>query len=119
MTNEQFRNKGLTVRMMYATAQQNGKNGTISDMIRTADRLHRIETTLSRLAEDECNYPVYDEAKQERLENLAKKIITDEIGCNSYTQRDPRGYCIRMYLHDEDGRRWANSWDGETSGLNW
>ena len=119
MTEQARKNRGLVVRFMSATATKNGKDGDIMKMYDLARRLHRLEATLSRLAEDACNYPVYDEAKQERLENLAERLITEAIGCKCYTQRDPRGYCIRLYLNDEDGRPWFNSWDGETTGLNW
>ena len=111
--------KQMVVRFMCATAKQNGKPHDEKTMNALANRLHRLETTLSRLAEDECNYPVYDEAKQERIEKLAEKLITENIGCKCYTQRDPRGFAIRMYLVDEEGRKWFNSWDGETTGLNW
>lgn len=104
---------------MCATAQANGKPADRLRMIDFANRLHRLETTLSRLAEDECNYPVYDEAKQNRIEKLAERLIRETLGCDCYTQRDPRGYCIRMYLIDEFGRKWFNTWDGETTGLAW
>ena len=119
MTEKQYKTRGLIVRMMLATARNNGKQADILTMLATAKRLHRLEATLGRLACDQCNYPVYDEAKQERLENLAESIIAEAIGCKCYTQRDPRGYCIRLYLQDTDGRPWFNSWDGETTGLNW
>lgn len=80
--------------------------------------MHRLEATLTRLAEDECNYPKYDAAKQERIEKLAEKLITENIGCDCYTQRDPRGFCIRMYLTESDGTPWYNTW-GKDVGLNW
>lgn len=119
MTAQERTNRSLVVRMMSATAKANGKDGDILKIYDFANRLHRLESTLSRLAEDACNYPVYDEAKQNRIEKLAERIIAEVIGCKCYTQRDPRGYCIRLYLQDEDGRPWFNSWDGETTGLNW
>lgn len=111
--------KRQVIRMMSATAGRNGKNDNWYHIEAVANRLHRLEVRLGHLAEDECNYPEYDEAKQERLEKLAEKIIAEEIGCKCYTQRDPRGYAIRMYLTDETGAKWYNSWDGETTGLNW
>lgn len=119
MTNQDYINRGLVVRMMTATARNNGKKADLVTMLAVARRLHRLEATLSRLACDQCNYPVYDAAKQTRLEKLALSIIAEAIGCKAYTQRDPRGYCIRLYLQDTDGRPWFNSWDGETVGLNW
>ena len=114
-----YNEKRGIVSAMCATAELNGHNLKWYEMEAVADRLHRIEATLSRLAEAQCNYPVYDEAKQERLEKLAIKIISDCIGCKAYTQRDPRGFCIRMYLIGEDGKKWFNVWDGETTGLSW
>lgn len=116
---EKQRARAAVISAMAATAKANGKPADYLKMYDTARRLHRIEATLERLAEDECCSYTYDEAKQTRLENLAQKIIRDEIGCNCYTQRDPRGYAIRMYLIDEDGRRFSNSWDGETAALAW
>jgi len=114
-----YNEKRKIVSALCATAESNGNDLKWYEMEATADRLHRIETTLSRLAEEQCNYPVYDAAKQERLEKLALKIISDTIGCKAYTQRDPRGFCIRMYLIDENGNKWFNTWDGETTGLAW
>jgi hypothetical protein len=119
MTKEETRSRAAVVRAMYETAKQNGKNPDFIEIYDTATRLHRLEVTLGRLACDACNYPTYDEAKQARLEMLAERIIADKIGAKCYTQRDPRGYCIRMYLQDETGRRFANSWDGETAALAW
>jgi len=119
MTNQEYKRRGLVVRFMVATAAANGKNADYLHIFDLAKRLHRLESTLSRLACDQCNYPVYDAAKQSRLEALAVRLISDNIGCKCYTQRDPRGFCIRLYLQDEDGRPWFNSWDGETTGLNW
>lgn len=119
MTKADYERKRNIVRAMCATAKANGKPDNWFDIQALAERLHRLEATLSRLAEDECNYPVYDSAKQERIEKLAEKLIRENLGCNCYTQRDPRGYAIRMYLVDEEGRKWFNTWDGETTGLAW
>lgn len=119
MTKEAHERKRRVVNAMCITAEKNGKNGNWYDMWALANRLHRLEATLSRLAEDECCSENYDKAKQEHIENLAEKLIRENIGCNCYTQRDPRGFCIRLYLVDEDGRKWFNTWDGETTGLNW
>lgn len=116
---KRYERKESIIRNMYYTAVANGIKTTLDDMNRVAERLHRLETTLSRLAEDECNYPVYDSAKQERIEKLAERIIAERIGCKCYTQRDPRGYCIRMYLQDKEGHKWFNTWDGATTGLAW
>ena len=105
--------------MMMSTARYHGKFPDYLDMIYFAERLHRLESTLSRLAEEQCCKPEYDWKKQRRIEKLAEDLITDKIGCRCFTQRDPRGYAIRMYLVDEDGQKWCNTWDGETTGLAW
>lgn len=114
-----YNEKRKIVSAMCATAESNGNDLKWYEMEAVADRLHRIETTLSRLAEEQCSFPEYDEAKQERLEKLALKIIDETIGCEAYTQRDPRGFCIRMKLIDYEGNKWFNTWDGETTGLAW
>ena len=119
MTKQQVENKAMVIHYMLATAEHNGKRTSYLEMVGLANRLHRLEATLSRLAEDQCCCESYDSAKQERLENLAEKLIRENIGCECYTQRDPRGLIIRMYLTDENGNKWFNSCDGETSGLNW
>lgn len=119
MTNQDYKNMGLVIKAMMSTAAANGKDSNYTKISGLAKRLHRIEVTLSRLACDACNYPEYDSTKQSRLEKLACKLISDNIGCKCYTQRDPRGYIIRMYLVDDSGRPWFNLWDGETVGLNW
>lgn len=116
---ERLNRKATICINMYETAVRNNKNVSYSDICNLADRLHRMESTLTHLAEDECNYPKYDSAKQERIEKLAEKLITDNIGCECYTQRDPRGFCIRMkHLVDVDGNEWYNTW-GQDTGLDW
>lgn len=119
MTEDQKRRKIAVIEAMAATARRHGKNDDLWHIEGVANRLHRLETTLGRLAVDQCNYPEYDEAKQERYEKLAEEIITKELGAVCYTQRDPRGYCIRMYLYDKYGHKWSNNWDGETASPNW
>lgn len=119
MTRREMENRVMIIRRMCSTAMHNGKECSYPQMARLADRLHRIETTLQRLAVDQCMYDTYDWAKQERLERLAESLIRENIGCRCYTQRDPRGYAIRMYLVDEGGRKWNNVFDGETTGLAW
>lgn len=118
-TKEALRAKKAVIDAMCATAEKNGKQVDWFDMESLANRLHRLETTLGRLAEEECSKPYYDMDKQERLEDLAEKLIWEKIGCKCYTQRDPRGFCIRMYLVREDGLPFFNSWDGETTALAW
>ena len=117
MTKADKARKSRVVNNMIDTAIHYGK--PTSGIPALANRLHRLEATLSRLAEDEACYPTYDAAKQERIEKLAEYLVTENIGCRCYTQRDPRGYCIRMYLVNAEGKPVSNSWDGETTCLAW
>lgn len=115
MTKTDMRTKELIISAMCRTAANNGKFDEEFHMRWIAGRLHRLEVTLSRLAEEDCSGELNkaDVAKQNRLEQLAEQIIRENIGCKCYTQRDPRGYTIRMYLDN-----YSNQWDG-TVGLNW
>lgn len=119
MTKQQAKNKDRFISMLMNTATHYGKELGYLGALDVANWLHRCETTLSRLAEEECEYEHYDEKKQERTEQRVEKAIAEWIGCRCYTQRDPRGYCIRLYLVNSEGMPWANTWDGETSGCNW
>lgn len=119
MTQKQLRNKNMFVNLLMSTATHHGKELSYPEAIDFANWLHRCEATLSRLAEDQCNYPTYDEKKQVRYEARVEKAIAERVGCKCYTQRDPRGFTIRLYLVDADGRKWFNTLDGETSGCNW
>lgn len=119
MTKEEKKEKELIVRMMCATARANGKDASLEHITQVAERLHRLESILNRLAIDQCNKPVYDAAGQKHYEEVAEKVISENLGCRCYTQRDPRGFSIRMYLVDEEDRKWSNTWDGETTGLAW
>lgn len=123
MTKQQWKNKDRFVSMLASTARFYGNEMDYFEAMDFANWLHRCEATLSRLAEYECgdegDYRKYDEAKQERYESRVEKAIAETIGCKCYTQRDPRGYCIRLYLVNDEGTPWSNTWDGETSGCNW
>ena len=101
------------------------------------DQLHRAETTLHRIAENECNghprtvteyrdgkmyrYSVEDEkwaardAKKEA--NTQKRVIEllKPYGIEVRFNGDPRGGSIRMLLPDHS----SNGWDGETWGIYW
>ena len=119
MTNRQMEAKEWVIEMMRSTAHCNGKNDTYLEMRHFAERLHRLEATLHRLAEEECMSETYDQAKQIRIEKLAENLIREHIGCECYTQRDPRGCAIRMYLVDWEGNKRFNTFDGETTALAW
>lgn len=123
MTKQQMMCKDRFVSMLRNTAEYYGKEMDYFEALDFANWLHRCEATLSRLAEYECgdenDYRKYDEAKQERYENRVEKAISEKIGCKCYTQRDARGYCIRLYLVNSEGMPWSNNWDCETAACNW
>ena len=115
MTKADYRRKEIIIDAMCRTAADNGKLDEKFHMTWIANRLHRIEVTLSRLAEEDCSSILSKayEAKRNRLEWLAEKLIKENIGCKCYIQRDPRGYAIRMYLNG-----YSNQFDG-TVALMW
>jgi len=119
MTNESRKNYEYVVKCLRATAKANGKPEY--DFFGLAKRLHRLDTTIGRLNCDACNYELSEEQSQnrERKSKLARDLLREYVGCNSYINYDPRGYAIRMYLVDEDGRKAFNQFDGETVALNW
>ena len=123
MTKDEKRNYNYVVKCMEATAKKNGKPvGSFGiDFYNLAKRLHRLDVTIGRLNCDDCNYGLSESEEQnrDRKEKLALKLIEENIGCKAYINRDPRGYAIRMYLVDEDGRKAINQFDGETVALNW
>ena len=126
MTKEQTKNKERFISAILAAARANGKELDYAGAVRAAEYIHRNETTLSRLAEMGCDSRFYNlywgngvNRKQERTEQRIEKYIRKTIGCNCYTQRDPRGYCVRLYLKMQETGNFYNSWDGETSAANW
>lgn len=119
MTKQQLENRDRFINKLISTAEHNGKELGYLAAIKFADWLHRNESTLNRLGIEQCNSNNYDAAKQERTEKRVEKAIAETIGCKCYTQRDPRGFAIRLYLVDDEGRKWFNGFDGETSGCNW
>lgn len=101
------------------------------------DKLHRYESTLHRIAENDCNghpktvteyrdgkmyrYEVEDQkwlARDEKKEkSIREKVIALLTPYNIEVQfnGDPRGGAIRMKLPDNT----SNNWDGETWGIYW
>lgn len=122
-------------RIEYKLSEVTGRH---MDEIRTVlDRLHRYETTLQRINENDCNghprmkteyrdgkmyrFEVEDEkwaardAKKEK--SIQEKVIALLKPYNIEVQfnGDPRGGAIRMLLPDHS----SNGWDGETWGIYW
>lgn len=100
------------------------------------DTLHRAETSLTRLSENECNgWPTWhngrivydwneaeaakDKAKADRIEARITRLV-ERHGLTVTFGGDPRGCAIRILLPaDETGYRAHNSWDGESWVIDW
>ena len=83
---------------------------------------HKLQK-LAAMATDGTYYKKYwingVNPEQEKYEKHIIEYIKNMIGCECYTQRDPRGLIIRLYLNTPENNYFYNSWDGETSGINW
>ena len=101
------------------------------------DKLHRYETTLHRINENDCNghprmkteyrdgkfyqYEVEDlkwaERDAKKEESIQKKVIAllKPFNIEVRFNGDPRGGSIRMLLPDHT----SNNWDNETWGIYW
>ena len=109
--------KRVILAMMEARAGNGLGECKFEEMEGVARRLHRIEATLKRLATMFCDSRTFGAAereRQKRLEALVVEIVQGATGCVCHCEDDPRGACIRMHLP-----KFHNSWDGETTILNW
>ena len=112
--------------------------GRHTDEIRSLlDRLHRYETTLQRINENDCNghprmkteyrdgkmyrfevedekWEARDRKKEASIQNRAIELLKP-YGIEVRFNGDPRGGAIRMLLPDHT----SNGWDGETWGIYW
>lgn len=118
MTKKDLINQNQVVHAMMCAAAENNRGPVFyEEMLKVAKRLHRIETTLRRLAIMQCSdrrFGQAEKARFQRLEALALRIFHEATGCDCHCQNDPRGAIIRMHLP-----KFYNSWDGETTILNW
>lgn len=107
------------------------------DITGILNKLHRYETTLQRINENDCNghprmkteyrdgkmyrFEVEDErweARDRKKETSIQKRAVDLLkpyGIEVRFNGDPRGGAIRMLLPDHS----SNGWDGETWGIYW
>jgi hypothetical protein len=99
-------------------------------------QLHRWESTLNRLNENECNgWPTWyngrmilgwnqeqadkEQAMAERIQARVTRFV-ESRGLTVNFNGDPRGCAIRLLLPaDENGHRVHNSWDGESWVIDW
>lgn len=122
MTKAELARRNLVVKMATHTAIKNGIKTDTYEMGKTIDRLHKFEPALQRFADHNCSdreFNAEDKRKWEKKIETVVRIVKEKIGCNAYVCTDPRGAMIRMFLVDEDGRKWFNSMDGETTCFNW
>ena len=101
----------------YKMLEEEARPKLISLQIKgVMDSLHRYETTLHRLAEQDCNYGLTE--KEEKKEtNIKKKVeaIAFQLGFEVKFNGDPRGGAIRLLI--PSGK--SNNLDGETWGIYW
>lgn len=121
MTKYEFKQRETVIKMATHTAIKNGIETDTYEMSKTIDRLHRFEPALQRFADRSCSVTLSaeEERKWKKKIETVRKIIKEKIGCDSYVCTDPRGAMIRMYLVNEDGRKWHNNFDGETTCFLW
>ena len=108
-----------------------------ADITMILNRLHRYETTLQRINENDCNghpkmvteyrdgkkyqFEVEDQKWAERDAKKEKSIqekavaLLKPYGIKVQFNGDPRGGAIRMFLPDKS----SNGWDQETWGIYW
>jgi hypothetical protein len=132
-TKVQAREFQSTFNKFRETIPQLGYEGTAALL----NALHRYETTLQRINENDCNghprmkteyrdgkmyrFEVEDEAwaardakKEASIQNKVHALL-DPLGIKVQFNGDPRGGAIRMMLPDQT----SNNWDGETWGIYW
>lgn len=115
----------------------NKETGKCPNIRALLDTLHRYETTLQRINENDCNghprmksemrdgkmyrFEVEDEAwaardaKKEASIQSKVRALLEPLGIQVRFNGDPRGGAIRMLLPDQA----SNNWDGETWGIYW
>lgn len=126
MTKESKQARDVFETKLAIVCKLNNKPATISDIKKLTRYLTMQENRLQRLANMSCDSKCHAKywkngvnPEQEKLEQLTLKYIKKYIGCEAYTQRDPRGMIIRLYLNVPATNYFHNNFDGETSGVNW
>lgn len=126
-----------TLLVLSGCAREAGRDISQAEISADLDTLHRAETTLSRVNENECDgwpkmvretrdgrkyeYAVTDDAWQARDQRTEARAqaqvreICEKYGIPVRFDGDPRGGAVRLVL--PDGR--SNGWDNETWGIYW
>jgi len=126
MTKENKQNYDNFNRALMRFLQSVGKDESLSNAKRISRYLATREGQLKRLAVMQCDGKFYNKywkngvnPEQEHLEALTLAFIKKNIGCDAYTQRDPRGMMVRLQLKTPATHNYYNNFDGETSGVDW
>ena len=137
-TKQQREERTRTLLMLSGIARENGHEISQTEISADLDTLHRYETTLHRIAENECNgwpretverrdgktyrYSVTDaawQARDERKETTIQGKVRELAGKYGLSVRfggDPRGGSIRLIIPDGRSNGFVN--DG-TWGIYW
>ena len=115
-TKEQIREKEATIKALSEDAAQNHTSLPYSHIVVMIDRLHRHETTLSRIYTTMCNRELTQQeiTKKNNTEDAVKNIAR-ALCIPVYFNQDPRGGAIRFIL--SSGR--SNNMGGEDWGIYW
>lgn len=126
MTKQDLRNKEIFKQHLATIMRLNKKPCSEEILNKICKYLVTQEHKLNHIAcmrDDETYYKMFWKnginSKQEHLEKLTLAYIEKYIGCKAYTQRDPRGMMIRLYLNIPETNYFHNNFDGETSGVSW
>jgi len=125
-TKEQIRQYDETIAHLLKKVNEHGLPYTYTHVQQDVKWLHRQETTLHRIAENQCNgyfsaagvHMKFQEAadlkKQERIEGRVRDLLA-LYHVPVRFEGDPRGGTIRMIFGD----RISNNWGGEDWGIYW
>jgi len=141
MTTKQQREERLKTLLAFSRETTNpvfsgvlcNDGGSVNRLGNLLDELHRYETTLHRIAENDCNghlkticdgkhrYTVEDtdwaarDAKKEERIQIKIRAVAEDLGFKVQFNGDPRGGAIRFVLPSGA----SNNWDHETWGIYW
>ena len=126
MTKKQKENRMIIAEKVMQFANAHGKEMDMVQALNVVDYIHRYETTLSRINEIECDEYWYKRLwkngvypKQERAEERIEKYVRETIGCEVETNRDPRGFAVKLKIKCSENNSFFNVWDGESTGMDW
>jgi len=111
-TQKQTRDRDQTIAQFAMQTNYHGIPGSIEDLERVVDWLHRQESTLHRLAETACNRELThrEQDKNDRIESRVRDLLTlYQIPVRF--EGDPRGGTIRMsFVSGASNNRGNEDW---------